>query len=156
MYAVTLVLHSLIRWLFLAALVVTIINAIKGRRDGTAIAGGPRRMATIAVGLADLQLLLGMTLLFAFSPILETFRADPSAAMKTASIRFFIVEHPTMMTAALVALHVGWARAKRATEAKVGWNRVLWSFAIASFLVVASIPWPFLGHGRPLIRLGLG
>ncbi|TPV96267.1 MAG: hypothetical protein B7733_05645 [Myxococcales bacterium FL481] len=156
MYAATLALHSLIRWLFLFGVGFTVFSAIKGRRSDTPLAGLPRVIGGISVGLADLQLLLGVLLLAVLSPLREVFLADPGAAMRDATIRFFVVEHPTLMLLSATAMHVGWARAKRAKTGRAAWNRVLIGFAVGLLLAALAIPWPFLSHARPLLRLGGG
>jgi hypothetical protein len=64
--------------------------------------------------------------------------------------RFWMLEHPAAMIAALVLAHVGVAKSTRRAGTD-GHRQAAWYFTIAFLLVVAVLPWPFLDHGRPLM-----
>lgn len=149
MYEAVLLLHSWVRWAVVAAALTALVASIGGRRSGLEWRRGP---GLVLVSAMDLQLLLGLALL-AVSPIPAVAFADMKAAMKDPTLRFFAVEHPTAMIAATALVHVGFAKAKRATEAAKAWQAQVLFFSIAMLLVLASIPWPFRAIGRTLLRL---
>ena len=115
---------------------------------------GNRRAA--AVGDAKLyekgsfQLVVGLVLYLALSPTVASGLGNMSGAMADSSHRFWMVEHPAAMIAALVLAHIGVAKTRhKAGEA--GRGRSAWYFTLAFLLVVAVLPWPFLHYGRPLM-----
>jgi hypothetical protein len=71
--------------------------------------------------------------------------------MRQPQLRFWLVEHPIGMLAALILVHVGRVRTRRAPDAVKG-RRARLFFGLALLLILASIPWPGLPYGRGLIR----
>jgi hypothetical protein len=149
-HSVALILHSWVRWTVLVGFVVVIARTAR-RRD--VWSRGDERAHVALVGMADLQLLLGLFLYFVASPVTRAFWADPRRAMPDSTLRFFGMEHVTMMLVGIAVLHVGRRRSKRAPNDEAR-RRTVFRFTLAAFLVVlSSVPWPFLRAGRPLFRL---
>jgi hypothetical protein len=153
MYALVLLLHSWLRWFVLIGLVVGIARFAGGLRAGRAWTPTDQRWLGIVTGLLDTQLLLGLLLYFVLSPITPSSLADFKSIMRVAPLRFFAVEHVTMMLLAVIAAHVLGARAKRASDDRTRFSRATWSFGLTLFLVLAGIPWPGLKYARPLFRV---
>jgi hypothetical protein len=112
LYTALLAIHNVNRTFVLLALLVAVGIALTGwlgRREWT---DDRRRFAVIAVGLMDLQLLLG-GILYGISPLTRAAMASMKAAMKDPALRFYAVEHGTTMLVALVVGHVVAARLKR-------------------------------------------
>lgn len=138
-------LHSIIRWAVLLLAVWAIVEAWRGRSGS--YAGKAGLFFTIAL---DVQLLLGVTLFF-LSPIVSTALSDMRVAMKAAPLRFWAVEHTSMMVLALVVAHGARILAKRATDAAAKAKRCLIGFSVALVLILLAIPWPFrMAIARPL------
>ena len=92
------------------------------------------------VGLMDLQLLLGVLLMF-LSPFMKTLWGNLGSAMQASATRFFVAEHWVGMLLALILAHVGSARARRASDPRAKhWHSLLW-FSLSLLLVLLSIPW---------------
>ncbi len=72
--------------------------------------------------------------------------------MRVSALRFFAIEHVTMMTLALIAAHVTLAYANRASAPRARQRRVAWGVALALLLILAGIPWPWTAAGRPLFH----
>src|SRR5262245_1950616 len=116
MYEIVLVAHSWLRWFVVAASLFVFVRAVLGlarRRPWTAI---DARATRAFVGLVDLQLLLGLLLYVALSPIVRMAITDLGAAMSSPVLRFFAIEHATAMLPAVIAAHVGSVRVKKASE----------------------------------------
>ena len=150
MYAGTLILHSWMRW------VVIILGAIAVWRAMTAASSGrwsgaDQRAAMLFSVAMDVQILIGLLLFVWLSPIVKAAMAHPTDAMRQAQFRFWLVEHPTGLLAAVAFLHIGRARIRRAPEAMKG-RRARIFLGIALLLILASMPWPGLPYGRPLLR----
>lgn len=149
MYPMLLVVHSLLRWIVLGAGLYAAFAAWRGWRSPGAPKGRTGLPFLVA---ADLQLLLGLAL-YMVSPSTGKAMASMGEAMRDPVLRFWAVEHPTTMVLALVALHVGFAKAKRASDA-VAHHRVgAIAYTIAFVLLFLGTPWPWTAAGRALFPL---
>jgi hypothetical protein len=153
MYPLTLALHSLLRWVVLAAGVVAVARAIGGVRGRRAWTGTDEKAARWFVGALDAQLLLGLALYLGLSPITAIAFQDFGAAMGNAALRFWAVEHIMGMTIALVLAHVGRVRIRRAADAQRRHRTAAIFFGLALAAVLVTIPWPGMPAARPLFRL---
>ena len=89
-----------------------------------------------------LQFLIGIVL-YLQSPWFQALSEQGMSVMSNGAIRFYAIEHPTMMLLSVVFATIGNAKAKRAAnDAKAFQARVLW-FSIALVLILVAIPWPF-------------
>ena len=152
-YPIALLAHSWIRWAMLGLLVAVVLRAWRGRTGFGGWTPLDERLHAALVGVTDLQLLAGLWLYFGASPFAQAFLADVGAGMHNRPLRFFGLEHLTVMLAAVALVHVGRARSKRAADPLQRHRRVFaWTLAALLF-VLSSIPWPFFPVARPLFRL---
>ena len=152
MYTFVLSLHSWLRWVALLAGIAAIFTTLADRAPSLA----PRRADLWGLALMvtlDIQMLLGLLLYFVLSPFTAEAMRDFGAAMRNPGLRFFAVEHLTMMLAAVILAHVGRALARKASTPEVKRTRMLICFGLATVLMVLAIPWPGMASGRPLFRL---
>jgi hypothetical protein len=154
LYTILLFLHSLLRWVVLFAGFYAVSRAWQGRQGKKPYEKADRLGSLVFVSGLHLNLILGLVLYFALSPITTAAFSDMAQAMKTAALRFFVVEHPFGMLVGVVVATVGSARVKRAADDAARHKRALTFYAIALLVVLASIPWPFYPAGRPLLFLG--
>jgi hypothetical protein len=140
MYASLLAIHNVSRWLVLIAAAVALVVAVRGlvtRRpwDRTA------RLSSLSfVSLMDLQLVLGL-LLYVVSPIVRAGLSDMAVAMADTQIRFFVVEHLSIMIVAVVFAHVGSVTARRAPDHRSRYARTALWFGLSTIAVLVAIPW---------------
>ena len=151
MYSAVLLAHSWIRWIALVAAVGTVLAALRIRVP--ADRAGADRWSLYAMAALDLQMLLGLLLYFALSPFTAEAMKNMSAAMQNPQLRFWAVEHLTMMIVAIVLAHVGRVLARKAATPSSIKMRLLICFGLATILIIAGIPWPGFANGRPLFRL---
>ena len=152
-YPTVLLLHSWTRWAVLALLVIVVIRAWQGRTGFGAWLPLDERLHTALVAVVDAQFLIGV-LLYAASPFARAFLGDLGTNIHNRELRFFGLEHVTMMIAAVALVHVGRARSKAVTDERLRFRRVFaWTLAALIF-VLSSIPWPFFPVARPLFRFG--
>ncbi len=141
--------HGMMRWVVvlagLAALVLAVMGLVGKRPFGKA-----SRIANLIFMIsADTQVVLGL-LTYAGSELVAQALGDVGAAMKVPNLRFFAIEHALLAILGVAALHVGYARAKRATEDATRHKNSLIGFAIAMVLFALAIPWPWRAViGRP-------
>jgi hypothetical protein len=142
-FGYVLFLHSWVRWAVLGVCVVSCALSFRAgswdRRD--------ERLSVALVGLADLQLLLGLVLWLVASPLTHLAFSE-RMLFKGAPFTFFALFHPVMMICALFFLHVQRARQKKQPSLR-RWRDTLLLFVC---LVALAVPWPFWSFGRELFR----
>lgn len=152
MYVFLLWLHSDWRWVVVLTGVLAVVHAFWGLGSGRSWDGRARLFPRLFVGALDLQFLLGLSLYLFASPITKSAFANFGGVMREPLLRFFTVEHPFAMIAAVALAHVGSARAKRpGTDAQRYRRFAVWG-SVALLLLLAGMPWPGLDVGRPLLR----
>jgi hypothetical protein len=155
MYALFLFIHSWLRWIVVLAALYASVKAARGVAAKKPWAAGDETLSKAFVGLVDLQFTVGLVLYVFLSPIVHGAFVDMKAAMKSAPLRFFAIEHITAMLIAVALAHIGRSRLTRSGDDAKRQRNAL--FSAASFLLIALIgmPWPMLKHGRPLLRTAL-
>jgi hypothetical protein len=142
MYPILVHLHSGFRWVLLITLVLAIIQ-VAGKLSGNhSFTDKDKKMPLFAFISCHIQLLVGL-ILYAISPKV-VFSAE---SMKNAMSRFFLVEHTTMMILAIIIISVGYIMAKKVAPEKKAFSRIFWAYLVGLILILASIPWPFMGYG---------
>jgi hypothetical protein len=152
LYVVALFAHSYLRWGVLISAVIVAVRAGLGWRRVRAWGALDERLHVALVALTDLQFTLGVALYLFLSPHAQAFFEDPAGALTVAPLRFFGLEHPVMMVLAVALVHVGRTRSKKAASPGLRHRRVFTTTLIALLILCASIPWPGLDVGRPLLR----
>jgi len=152
MYTTILMLHSWLRWVALLAGVAATIAAL---RDNTAPPAASRAdtWGLILMITLDIQLLLGLLMYLALSPMMTAIRENFGAAMKDPAARFWAVEHITMMMGAVIITHVGRLIARKSASGDSRKMTLIICFGIATALMFLGIPWPGMRAGRALFRL---
>jgi len=154
-HAVVLFLHSYLRWFVLGFAVLVLVRSA-GWRKKTEWSASDERTHKVFVGLVDTQLLLGLLLYFLLSPITRAFFASVGASMKVTELRFFGIEHITVMLVAVVIAHVGRIRSKRKSDPKERHKSVFRMTVATLVFMFAGVPWPFFHAKRPLFRTASG
>lgn len=154
LYTVVIFLHSLTRWFVLAGALWLIVAAVSSlSRSGPASGAPVLAPWRLFVMSFRFQFVLGLLLLFV-SPLAQAAWSDFGAAMRAPGLRFFTVEHPTMMIVAAGLAEAGMARARKAASVGAAAKTSLIFGAIALLIILAAIPWPNrVEVARPLLRL---
>lgn len=134
--------HSGLRWLVLLFLVLAIAGAWSAWSKKADYPAG--KMPLLGLIFTHVQLLLGFILYF-MSPKVQF----ASGVMKDSMLRFYTVEHISLMLIAIVLITMGYSKAKRQTEQARGHKTIYTYYLIGLVLILVSIPWPFrdLGAG---------
>ena len=131
-------LHSLLRWIILLFLLITLFQAFAKRP-------GIRRSSLFLLICAHLMLIIGIyQLINGRYGILNGLPPDVEL-MKDSFYRFFWVEHPVLMFLAIMLITLARGKAKVLNYKATGWLLV-----VAFILILAAVPWPFreIGEGR--------
>lgn len=138
------ILHSYLRWIILVLLLASIVKSYSGWKGNKALSAGDKKLWLFTMISAHTTLLIGLILLlFGSMGVFTTTLAPGTSVMKDDKLRFYWVEHPTMMILAVVLITIGRGQAKKSIADAVKYKKAFWFFLIALLLVLASIPWPF-------------
>jgi hypothetical protein len=139
MYDVLQYSHSIIRYILLPLLLFTGLRSLTAWITGGHYYRADERASLFTVIFTHLQLVIGFVLYF----MSEKVRFDNmGTVMKDDVLRFFTVEHISMMLIAIVLITIGRARSKRAYSEIAKHRRIAIFFLIAFLLIFFSIPWP--------------
>jgi hypothetical protein len=141
MYTALLHTHNMFRWLVLITLIVAVAFAFIGwfkKREWTKKDNITGLLLTIFM---DIQFLVGLTLYAFVSPITQAAFNDFGAAMKNADLRFYAVEHISLMVIGLILVHIGRAKTKKAIGHWKKHRVATLFYGIALLLILAAIPW---------------
>lgn len=151
MYPLALLLHSWLRWVVLLLGIVAVVRAWKGR-GGAPWTPADDSWSRLFVVSLDVQFLIGLLLYAALSPITQIAFANFGAAMRSAMLRFWAVEHLFGMVVAIALAHVGRVRIGKATSDRQRHQVAAMFFGFALLVLLLSIPWPGMPAGRQLFR----
>lgn len=135
--------HSGLRWLALLLLVAAVFVSVSRWTSNQSFTDGNRKLYLFTLISVHIQLLLGLVLYF-ISPKVNF------DGMSERVIRFYTVEHITIMLLAIALITVGYSRSKRATSDTQKHRLVGIFYGIGLVLILAGIPWAFrnLGAGN--------
>jgi hypothetical protein len=150
MYSTVLLLHSWIRWVALASGIGATVYAFG--KGSAALARAERWGFFLTIAL-DLQFVLGLLLYGMLSPFTRRAMEDFGAAMRDSTLRFWAVEHVTMMLGAVILAHVGRVLARKTANPEKKRTKLLICFGLSLLLMLGGMPWPGTPNGRPLFRI---
>jgi uncharacterized membrane protein YozB (DUF420 family) len=148
MYEIFLAVHNWLRWVVVILAVLALVRAYLGWLGGRPYTPQDRRWGSFFAISLDIQLLVGLILYFALSPLTTAALRDFGSAMRSADMRFFALEHVFYTVLAVVFAHLGTALSRRqAVDVKKHRIAAIF-FTLAVLMLVIGIPW-----ARPLFRL---
>lgn len=142
-YSAVLIVHSLLRWVVLVLAIVVTVRAFLGMRGAKPFEERDAKLGGAFVGAVHTQVLLGLALHLALSPITSAAMANMGAAMRDKLLRFWSVEHMAMGLLVAVLVTVARVRTKRATDDAQKHRRALVGYGVVLLVMFAMIPWPF-------------
>lgn len=148
MYIGLLHLHSALRYVVLVLLIIAVIKAWMNWQGKKEFEPGDKKIYLFTLIAAHIQLLVGLILYFV-SPIVDQVFVDFGAAMKDAMLRFWGVEHFSMMLIAIILITIGYSSSKRTVDAIAKHKKIAIFYLIGLALILFAIPWPFSNVPRP-------
>jgi len=97
-----------------------------------------KKISLYTLILAHIQLLLGLALYFISPKVIFD-----AAAMKDSILRFYLVEHISLMLIAIIILTIGYSKSKALFAHPGGAKKAFYYYFISLILILVSIPWPF-------------
>ncbi|HOF54904.1 MAG: hypothetical protein WBK43_09355 [Prolixibacteraceae bacterium] len=141
LYPVFLSIHHYLSWGVVLVLILAAGKAWKSLLFKNRWTSTDTILASLLTVGADLQLLLGIVLYAALSPVTRQAFNNFGAAIADPGIRFFAVEHIAMMVVAVIILYIVKSRVRKAQfNARKHRMSAIW-YTVALALVLFSIPW---------------
>jgi hypothetical protein len=152
MFSVLLQVHSILRWVLLLFLLVSIFQSFIGWIRHRELREGDAKLWLFTMISAHTTLLIGLILLFfGRYGILSSGLPEGIILMKDTFYRFFWVEHPVGMLVATLLITLGRGVVKKQITDPLKYKRAFWFFLFALVVILATIPWP----GREIVGRGL-
>lgn len=142
MLSIVLFLHSTVRWAVLLAAGWATLSAVQGGGAGRSWTRRARVPGVVLAAVADVQLLLGLSLWLALSPF---------AITRGIGSHYWSLAHPLAGIAVVVLVHVGSVRVRRKLDDASRWRTAARFYGAALAVALLAVPWPFLGTGRSLL-----
>jgi hypothetical protein len=142
MYPILLTLHSWFRWLVLAGLLYALYRAYSGWLKGSLFSTSDNFIRHTTATIVHIQFMLGLALYF-FSPIVSYFLANFRSAIHEPHIRFFGMEHITMMFIAVSIISMGSVKANNKKSDKDKFRTIAIWYSVGLLIILLSIPWEF-------------
>lgn len=133
--------HSGLRYVVLLLLIVAIFNAFS-KKKASAWTPKDKKISLFAMIFTHIQLLIGLVLYF-ISPKVSF----EEGFMQNDVLRFYAVEHVTLMLVALTLITIGYSKAKKANSDPKKFGAIATFYLIGLLLILYAIPWPFRGLG---------
>jgi hypothetical protein len=139
--------HSLLRYILLIFILISIIKSFSGWFGKKQYLPGDKKVALFTLISAHLQLVIGLILYF-ISPSVKVGLANMGEAMKDPGLRFWAVEHISLMIIAIVLITLGYSLAKRGKDDEAKHKRIAIFFLLAIIVIFLAIPWPWSAVAR--------
>ncbi|MGK7397619.1 MAG: cytochrome B [Candidatus Cyclobacteriaceae bacterium M3_2C_046] len=140
MYNIILNIHSILRWVLLLLLLITILKSLAGWLGNHTYKPMDNKLGLLSLIFTHTQLIFGLILYF-ISPIVATGLNDMGNAMKLPEIRFWTVEHIAGMLIAIALITIGRISSKKKSASRSKHKTVFIYFLIATIIMIAMIPW---------------
>lgn len=142
MLLIVLFAHSVLRWAVLACAAWAAFAALSGLRGRRAFTRKARVPGVVLAGVADVQLLLGLSMWLWLSP---------NAVTAGGRSHYWTFVHPLAGIAVVALVHVGSVKARRTLDDAGRWRTSFQFYLAALIVAVLGVPWPLFGMGRALL-----
>jgi hypothetical protein len=140
-------LHSLLRWVVLILLIITLVQSFSAKK-APGSAKGLQKTSLFLLIAAHTTFVIGLYLYFFGDLGFKLFmNSSFGEVMKNKAARFWAVEHIAGMLIAIAMITVARRKVKALAFGSAGWL-----YLLALIFILATVPWPFREViGRPLI-----
>ena len=147
LYTLTLAAHNIMRWVVLIVAVYALYRVFAGLFGKKAWGEADRKALSFYAISMDVQLLLGLLLYFVFGGWFGMMTSGAAAVMSNSNLRFFAVEHFSVMLVAVILAHVATVMAKRGSTDRAKFRNGAIFVTLSVLAVLFAIPWAM----RPLL-----
>ena len=147
LYPIILAIHNILRWAILLSGLYVLFRTYRGWLKSLSWNEAEKKAGTLFTITLDSQILVGLILYFALSPLTKTFFTNFSTGVDNATSRFFGIEHSILMIVALVFAHYANILTKRNIDNTDKFKRAAIFYTIAFLIILIAVPWTT----RPLL-----
>jgi hypothetical protein len=141
LYTLTLAGHNIMRWVVLVLAIYALYRVFAGLFGKKEWGEADRKaLSFYAIGM-DVQLLLGLLLYFVFGGWFGMMSQNMSMVMRDSNMRFFAVEHFSVMLVAVILAHVATVMAKRGSTDRAKFRNGAIFVTLSVLAVLFAIPW---------------
>jgi H+/Cl- antiporter ClcA len=140
MYTGLLHAHKGIFYLVSVLLIVAVVKFILGAAGNKPFSKLDNKLSLFSLIGVHIQLLLGLVLYF-ISPVVKSGLSDVGAAMKDDNLRFWTVEHISIMIVGIILITVGRSLGKKATTDKAKFAKHRNFFIAGIIFIFSRVPW---------------
>lgn len=130
--------HSGLRYIVLALLLVAIVNAIINLKSNSYVKKDKMINLFTMISL-HIQLVLGLILYFVSDKVQFV-----EGLMGNANLRFYAVEHISLMLLSIILITLGRKKAEKHIDANIKHKMILRYYGLGLILIFIAIPWPFI------------
>jgi hypothetical protein len=138
--------HSGFRWIVLFLLIFSIINAFKGWKGKKNYTVKDKKLHLFTMISVHIQVLIGFVSFY----LNWGGKVNFSTMGESSTIRFFTVEHSSMMLMALILITIGFSKSKKIIETPLKFKKIFITYLIGLIIILGAIPWPV-----PIRNLGV-
>lgn len=131
--------HTGIRWIALFLLFASIVNSVLQTRKSYSLRD--KKLNSLTIIFLHTQVLIGLFLYFLSPKVIFS-----TESMSNKMLRFFLIEHPSIMIIAVIVATVGQVLSKKAMIDSNKHMRIIIFFGIALILFLHAIPWPWQNY----------
>lgn len=148
MYFWVLAVHGAWRWVVIIAGAATIGAALHGLQHHKPWQPTAARLGRLFGIAVDVQVLIGAVLYITLSPLTAGTLSAPIVASSPSELRFFAVEHVSIMVLALLAVHVSAVIIRKGSGDTARQRRAAVCYGLTLMILLSGIPW-----WRPWLRV---
>lgn len=138
MYYLVKNLHSILAYIVLAALIITVLYVLNAWLKNSKFTTGVKKLALSVLIASHVQFLIGLIAYF-ISPL--GFANASKETMGNSVGRLYMLEHPLMMFLAIIFITIGYSKAKRTADDKKKLKTITIFYTIGLVLILSRIPW---------------
>jgi hypothetical protein len=147
LYTLTLAAHNITRWVVLVLAIYALYRMFAGLFGKKEWSDADRKALSFYAISMDVQLLLGLLLYFVLGNWFNMMTSGMGNVMSNSSLRFFAVEHFSVMLIAVILAHVASIMAKRGSTDRAKFRNGAIFLTLSVLAVLVAIPWA----SRPLL-----
>jgi nitrogen fixation/metabolism regulation signal transduction histidine kinase len=147
LYTLTLAAHNITRWVVLVLAIYALYRVFAGLFGKKEWSEADRKALSFYAISMDVQLLLGLLLYFVLGNWFNMMTSGMGNVMSNSSLRFFAVEHFSVMLIAVILAHVASIMAKRGSTDRAKFRNGAIFLTLSVLAVLVAIPWA----SRPLL-----
>lgn len=137
-----LIFHSYFRWVVLFIIGIQCLWIFTNNRYDKIFTLTDFKILLFFTLIYDIQLLLGWAL-YMESALVAGFWQDIAVGIKQRQLRFFGLEHMTMMTLAIILINSSTYRCYKRINTTKGFKKLWRSYLWIYIIILSSIPWSF-------------